>query len=902
MATAPASLMRSGLARRIAGVLFVPFCGAMLAAVFFGHFLVQTRSAPAHINLAGRQRMLAVQLGDWARMVEGGQDEDRAKLRVLVATFEGALRVLERGGHIEGRPVEPVPEGPRAELERQRRLWDELRPRLLAVADHPRQTTELDRAARGIVSATEALRVSADTLTGALEARTQTLQRETLWVLGASVLLNFIVLVLGVWYARTHIIRPILLVDGAARRVSEGDYSVRVTCNTRDELSSLAETFNRMSARVSGLLEALDVRRRHAETLTESLPIGTALLDAALTVRGTNRAFREMLGLEGNETHNRPLEEVLQHAELTERLRAMLGNGAMLHGLTFEQPTPVGVRLLRVTATPTRFVVAGDEQPEARLLLVVEDLTGEEKLRSEARAAEEGFRSLIEGSPEGIAVHRDGRLVYVNPALLAYLGYERDEELIGTPVLDLFHPQDREAVVARIRTVHAAGKPLPPAEERFVRKDGSVIHAEVVGLRLVFGGEPSLVAIAHDVTERKQITAKMMEMDRMIAVGSLAAAVGHEINNPLCYAIANLDFVAERLPAVVDALRTHHDAMALVSGRVPAPVSSAGPLAELVGALGEAQEGAARVRNIVRDLKTVSRADEDRRAPLDLRRLVESSINMAWNEIRHRARLVKDFGDVPPVEANEARLGQVFINLLVNAAQAIPEGAADENTIHVRTFSDGDRAVIEVEDTGAGIAEEHLERLFEPFFTTKPMGQGTGLGLAICRQTVEAHGGQIVMVSEVGRGTTFRVSLPAAAAPTRLLVPSTPSIAAPSSRRGRILVVDDEPLVGRALQRGLRSEHEVVTETRARQAKERIVSGDSFDIILCDLMMPEMTGMDLHAALRAAAPAQADRMIFLTGGAFTPRARQFLDDVPNQCIEKPFDLEDLRALLRDRLG
>jgi CheY-like chemotaxis protein len=274
---------------------------------------------------------------------------------------------------------------------------------------------------------------------------------------------------------------------------------------------------------------------------------------------------------------------------------------------------------------------------------------------------------------------------------------------------------------------------------------------------------------------------------------------------------------------------------------------------------------------------------------------------MAWNEIRHRARLVKNYGKTPPVEASEARLGQVFLNLVVNASQAIAEGRAEDNEIRVSTSTDScGRVVIEIADTGPGMSPEVLSRLFTPFFTTKPVGVGTGLGLSICHRIVTSLGGSIDVSSEVGKGSAFRITLPASRADTSDDVPVAANDVA-ARRRGRILVIDDEPMVAKTVQRALSAEHEVVAISSASEALERIRAGERFDVILCDLMMPQMTGMDLHGALLRVEREQAKRMIFLSGGAFTPRARAFLDTTSNQRIEKPFDVRHLRALINDRI-
>jgi len=413
--------------------------------------------------------------------------------------------------------------------------------------------------------------------------------------------------------------------------------------------------------------------------------------------------------------------------------------------------------------------------------------------------------------------------------------------------------------------------------------------------------------------ERARMQEQLLISDRMASVGTLAAGVAHEINNPLAALMANVELAAS-------------DVAKLRAAGAGAGDGVGDRLRTIEEQLHTATDAAGRVRQIVADLKIFSRADQETVGPVDVRGVLESSIRIAWNEIRHRARLVRDYGAVPAAIANEGRLGQVFLNLLVNAAQAITEGAADENEIRVATSVDASgRIVVEVHDTGSGIPPGVITRIFDPFFTTKAIGVGTGLGLTICHRIVTSFGGQIHVESPPGaparldgapaRGTSFRVTLPAAPpppappAPPAAPPPSPPATAGDGAgrdgggkRRGKILVIDDEPTVGGALKRMLQIEHDVQALTTAREALELVARGERYDIIFCDLMMPEMTGMDLFAELTQKAPDQAAKMVFMTGGAFTPRAREFLDKATNPHVEKPFDLAGLRALVRTLLG
>jgi nitrogen-specific signal transduction histidine kinase len=364
--------------------------------------------------------------------------------------------------------------------------------------------------------------------------------------------------------------------------------------------------------------------------------------------------------------------------------------------------------------------------------------------------------------------------------------------------------------------------------------------------------------------------------ERLASIGRLAAGVAHEINSPLAAVIANLALMSEELG----------------SGALP-------NMTQVNDMLHDAREAAERVRTIVRDLRTFSRVEEERVGAVDLRRTIDATINMVFNEIRHRARLVKDYGETSEVEGNEGRLGQVVLNLLINAAQAIPEGNVASNEIRVVTRDSGNRVMLEVRDTGAGMPPSVTERIFEPFFTTKPIGLGTGLGLSISHSIITSYGGEIEVESEVGVGSVFRVLLPRAKS-TASIRPLTAE--APPARSGRILIVDDDAAILRALDRVLGREHTVVTVSAAREALDRMSRGERFDIILCDIMMPDMTGMDLYEALGQYWPEGPAAMIFLTGGTFTPRARLFLERVPNLRLIKPFEPKQLRTVIAERLA
>jgi two-component system cell cycle sensor histidine kinase/response regulator CckA len=313
--------------------------------------------------------------------------------------------------------------------------------------------------------------------------------------------------------------------------------------------------------------------------------------------------------------------------------------------------------------------------------------------------------------------------------------------------------------------------------------------------------------------------------------------------------------------------------------------------------LAEARQGAERVRDIVRSLKTFARPELEARGPVDVLAALEASIAMVSHEIRCRAVLHKKVHPgLPSVFGNSAALGQVFLNLLLNAVQALPDDDPAGNEIVVVLGHEEGRVLVEVRDTGAGIAPDVVGRIFEPFFTTKPVGRGTGLGLAICHGIVTAHGGTISVDSQLGKGSCFRVRLPVMGGVPRA---SSSFSALPSERPARLLVVDDEPNIGTCVRQLLEPVHHVDLVTDAQEALARIRSGNRYDVVLCDLMMPSIDGPRLYDAILGCAPEQARRMVFVTGGVYTERAERFLASVSNPHLEKPFTVEQLMRIVRE---
>ena len=386
---------------------------------------------------------------------------------------------------------------------------------------------------------------------------------------------------------------------------------------------------------------------------------------------------------------------------------------------------------LLLAAGTTDFLAKPFELPVLDTRIAVAERTVAE--RRARRALQSNLESLLESMPDAVVVtSSDQGITKVNASFCQMLGYSEDEVLNRN--IGMIYP-DRATYLDQMERLSEDLQSRTPRthEMRLRRKDGSMVQVEVVRAPAVNG----VVGVVRDVTERNELRNRILMSDRLASMGTLAAGVAHEINNPLTFIMGNLAFLACELETATS--------------------DQADEWREVVD---EAQQGAERVRRIVRELRVFARGDDNKVGPMDMRKALDQAIVMARNEIRHKAQLVKTYEDVPEVHANAGKLGQVFLNLLVNAAQALPNGAVNQNEIRVRCFEEDEHVVVEIEDTGPGIPEEVLTRIFEPFFTTKPIGEGTGLGLAICHGIVTGLGGSILVDSQIGVGSTFRVAMP----------------------------------------------------------------------------------------------------------------------------------------------
>jgi two-component system cell cycle sensor histidine kinase/response regulator CckA len=497
------------------------------------------------------------------------------------------------------------------------------------------------------------------------------------------------------------------------------------------------------------------------------------------------------------------------------------------------------------------------------------------------------FRALVEHNADALVVIDSGGVVtYLNQAAEILFG-RAHHEMEGRP---FGHPLAEGAI----------------SELEIAQPDAEPRSAEMRVASITWEGEAAWLASIRDVTDRKraeELQRRLHHADRLASIGQLASGVAHEINNPAGFILGNLEVLDEHLLMVERACsRIAHAAHARdlpAIGRLRGDLDTV--VREMHGMLADSMAGIERIARIVKTLSSFARIDHGEIERVDINEIVDTACKITHNEIRHRALLDRDFGALPPIVADPGKLVQVFTNLLINAAQAITPGAAESNRIRVGTRHRDGQIVIRVEDTGCGIPAENLERIFEPFFTTKTRGLGTGLGLPLSSDIVRKHGGHMRVSSTVGQGTVFEITLPTE---TGMVIPAPPPPVIPAApvqaRRARVLVIDDESMLLDTFQRMLRRDHDVVLVEGGTRAVAELERGSAFDAVICDLMMPDLDGMQLFRILCERWPALRQRVIFCSGGAFDAGAREFLERARHEhvIIEKPVKRDEVLAAVQ----
>ncbi|MDB4974926.1 MAG: Sensory box histidine kinase/response regulator [Myxococcaceae bacterium] len=457
------------------------------------------------------------------------------------------------------------------------------------------------------------------------------------------------------------------------------------------------------------------------------------------------------------------------------------------------------------------------------------------------------------------------------------LEYLRRGELPDLIVLDLMMPdmdgwqfrveQKKHPAWAGIPVIVMSGDYSPQAE---------AIDAAAYLCKPVEGHifDEALEKVARELDQRKAL-ARKSEFERLVSLGALVGGIAHEINNPLAFVFGSMDILQRQLLGLARPLAA------------PEPFS----VASALRALEQAKVGAERIAAVVRSASMFASADLESIEPIDVHEVLESSIQIASNEIRHSAHLVRNYDDVPRVSGNLAKLGQVFLNLLLNAIYAIRAAAGRDHVIRVGTYSENNMVVVSIADSATVVDPSVLAAMFEPMSCTATGPTRLHFGLAVSSEVVQNMGGTIEVSAERPQGATFRVRLPGCTRESYAPPPRKPPTRL-SNDRAAVLVVDDEPTVCELLAAQLSGPYDVAAFTSSRAALASMLEGN-FDVILCDVMMPELNGMDLYARATRERPELAERFIFITGGAFTERARLFMNQTGRPVLRKPCAQEEL---------
>jgi len=467
-------------------------------------------------------------------------------------------------------------------------------------------------------------------------------------------------------------------------------------------------------------------------------------------------------------------------------------------------------------------------------------------------------------------------------------------ERFGTPIIYLTAHADARTL-ARAKSTEPSGYLLKPVKSSELK----------ISIELALHREASRARLARTVEDERLTRDRLDSVERLASLARMAAGVAHQINNPLAVVLANAELVAHELE------RRRFSG----TPSQPETVSDQERLDETIEVQAELRLAAQRIARIVANIQFFCQPAPPPTARADVRRAIERAVRMTANDIAGRARVLQELRPVPKVRTSEAHLTEVLKQLLLNAAQAIEARPAASNEICVRTrLTEEGQIRIEVTDTGCGMAAEVQRRIFEPFFTTKPVGVGTGLGLSICHGIVSAAGGRLSVETRAEGGAQATVLLPSVESASGQIAFS-PRVPLPEARgahlrlagptrltreQRRILMVDDEPMLLRSVRR-LLPEYELVCVESAKKALALLDAGRPFDLIVSDVMMPEMSGIDFYEALCARYPEEARRVVFVTGGALGHHVGSFLGSVPNMRLEKPFAAADLRRVIEQAL-
>ncbi len=554
-----------------------------------------------------------------------------------------------------------------------------------------------------------------------------------------------------------------------------GAHSVRRRTFSEDDINFMKSVASLLAyaierERAEEILATEAIRRR---ILMDQSRDGIVVLDQDGSVYESNQRFAEMLGFSPEEvSHLHVWDWEFQFTR--EQVQDMLRNIDET-GNNFEtQHRRKDGTTFNVEISTNGAVFAGKKL----IFCVCRDITERKQMETTLKESEERYRTMFECSAGGIAIAnvKTKRFTYVNLALCKMLGYTR-EELAAMGVSDI-HPQDAlEHIFAEFEQQARGDKTLSP-DIPCLRKDGTIVYADVSTTSVMLGEERCNVGFFTDISERKQLELEITQARKLEAVGSLAAGIAHEINTPIQFVGDNTHFLADSFDSLMALVQTYQDLWQKANGgadlaELASEIVSAEENAdleylkeEIPNAVSQTLDGVQRVTKIVRAMKDFAHSDQGAKSMVAINDMLASTLTVARNELKYVADVETAFDPgLPQIECYRDDLNQVFLNLLVNGAHAIADVIGDspagKGTITVATSREGDNIVIKISDTGSGIPKEIQHRIFDQFFTTKDVGKGSGQGLAIARAIItDKHQGGLTFETEEGQGTTFIIRLP----------------------------------------------------------------------------------------------------------------------------------------------
>jgi PAS domain S-box-containing protein len=511
-----------------------------------------------------------------------------------------------------------------------------------------------------------------------------------------------------------------------------------------------------------------------------SMADGLCVLDGRGLIEIANPAAERLLGAEPGKLSGKDFGDLVSGAWPAEDERASFLNqlrGAIRTGGSCRYHDARFMTLKREWL-PVSFALTpiGGNRTEEGRVIIFSDIRARKAAEDALRQSESRFRAIFESAAVGIVgLQLDGRIADCNRTFSEMLGCDR-AALLGQSVFTYIHPDEVPAACERFEKLKLQGSAGTQVERRYVHRDGSTVwtmHA-MSFVRDPEGAPVFAIGVVENVTDRKRLEGSLRQAQKLEAVGQLAAGIAHEINTPVQFVSDSVHFIREAVADLLGVLgryRVLRDAAARSFPELCTHVSEAEEEADveylaeqLPKALDRALDGLSRVATIVRGMKSFAHPDEKEKAAADLNHALHATLAISRNEYKYVADVETEFGDLPPVICHVGELNQVFLNIIVNAAHAIGDvvrGTESKGRIRVKTWRDGDSALVAISDTGSGIPEEVRHRIFDPFFTTKEVGRGTGQGLSIARAVVvEKHQGELTFQTEIGHGTTFVIKLP----------------------------------------------------------------------------------------------------------------------------------------------